>query len=141
MKMIMVVDDEEMTRALITKLFKKEGYEVIAMPNGANAMDAIQEITPDVVIMDLMMPDIDGYELACEMRRCEYFPADIPIVLMSGFPQEYFCEDSGCRVIDAFVNKPFDVIELAMTVKRLLNVGGRIAGEVRMAEHVAAAGI
>ena len=119
MKTVMVVDDEEMTRAIIKKILKRSGYEVIEVSNGSDALDMIKEISPDVVIMDMQMPDMDGFELAEKFRRSLYLPTNVPILMLTGFFVDQNMNRAGNCKIDAFMSKPFDMKELISTVAGL----------------------
>jgi len=112
MRTVMVEDYERMTRTLISKGLKREDYLVFESADRDTALAMIREITPDVVIMDMMMPDVDGFTLAGEMRRSTYLPAEIPILIISGFPLDNFQSESPRCEINAFNNKPFNVTEL-----------------------------
>jgi DNA-binding response OmpR family regulator len=123
MATVMIVDDEKMIRTLISKSLNKKGHLVFDAADGDTALQMIREITPDVVIMDLMMPDMDGIALAKEMRSSSFLPTETQILLMSGFhadcnqPQSSYCD------INAYMNKPFNMAELIGKVSKLASRG------------------
>lgn len=122
MKMVMIVDDEEMSRTLITKILKKEGYEVFSAESGRDACGMIEEITPDLVIMDMMMPDMDGFALAEAMRGGGLLPSRVPILMLSGYPGELNRKNADKCGIDAYMEKPFDIRTLVTKVEKLTTV-------------------
>jgi two-component system, OmpR family, response regulator VanR len=127
MKTVMIVDDEKMTRVLISKVLKKEGYLVFDAADGDTALEMIREITPDIVIMDLMMPDTDGFTLAGELRRSTFLPAETRILLMSGFPVDHRQSRSSHCEINAYMNKPFNLVALVDMVSQLASCTGDLA--------------
>ena len=114
---IMVVDDEPAIRDLIVAVLEDEGYEVVAATNGRRALDLLPSERPDLVIMDIMMPEMDGREA---FRRLRELPdhADIPVVMMSAATSP----DRLTPRVAAFLPKPFDLDHLLDTIARVLDV-------------------
>jgi DNA-binding response OmpR family regulator len=112
-KKIFVVDDDETIRLIITRYLESEGYEVRGFPNGETALKAFQEAKPDMLILDIMMPGIDGFEL-CRRIRSE---SQIPIIMVSAK------DDEVDRIVglelgsDDYLSKPFSPRELLARVK------------------------
>lgn len=79
---VLVVDDEEMTRNLLRLMLSRSHYTVIEAGGGYQALEMVQEHKPDLVILDLMMPDLDGFSV-CERIRKDSQTADIPIFILS----------------------------------------------------------
>jgi signal transduction histidine kinase/CheY-like chemotaxis protein len=79
---VLVVDDDAEVRALFRRMLEPEGYTVVEAPNGRVALDRLREISPGVILLDLMMPEMDGFEFVAEFRRHEAWRA-IPIVVVT----------------------------------------------------------
>lgn len=79
---VLVVDDEEMTRNLLRLMLSRSHYVVLEAGGGYEALDMVQEHKPDLVILDLMMPDLDGFSV-CERLRKQPETANVPIFILS----------------------------------------------------------
>jgi len=128
---ILVADDVALNRALLTGYFEGTGHKVIAVTNGLEAMDAAEKHRPDVILMDMRMPDMDGHEAT---RRLKANPAlkHIPVIAVtaSSFREE---EAKARKICDGFIRKPFNRSELIAELKRFLKFA-----EVREAKATAA---
>ena len=98
--------------------FELEGYEVLAAPGGAEALGLARDGTPDVVVLDVMMPGIDGLEVARRLRD-DPVTAGLPILLLSAKAQVADI-DAGRDLADDYMTKPFDALELLDRVAALL---------------------
>jgi CheY-like chemotaxis protein len=118
---ILVVDDEPDLRAVARRVLERAGHEVREAGDGQAALGLVGESAPDLILTDIMMPLMDGYEL---IRRIKADPAtaDIPILAMSGFHPRPLAAD--VRII----SKPFQLGELISAVEDLLV---RTRGETR----------
>jgi CheY-like chemotaxis protein len=119
---ILVVDDERDIVNLIGYHLSKSGNEIIQAYNGAEALEKIQESKPDLVILDIMMPELDGYTV-CRTLRQQGDPAtrDIPVVMLTAKAE---AEDKrrGLSIgADDYIVKPFDLKELALRTDNLLS--------------------
>ena len=124
---IFVVDDNEMNLRLVSAILKKEGYEVFTAQNAQETLNTIVNVSPDLAILDVMMPDIDGYELC---RRLRAIPgiASIPIIILtalSALNERLKAFEAGA---DDFMVKPFQPLELTARVKVLLR---RVVPQIR----------
>jgi CheY-like chemotaxis protein len=79
---VLVVDDDAELRALLRRMLEPAGYRVVEADNGRAALDRLRDVTPSVVLLDLMMPEMDGFEFVAEFRRHEPWRA-IPIVVIT----------------------------------------------------------
>jgi CheY-like chemotaxis protein len=79
---VLVVDDDPEVRTLFRRILEPDGYTVVEAPNGRVALERLGEITPGVILLDLMMPEMDGFEFVAEFRRHEAWRA-IPIVVVT----------------------------------------------------------
>ncbi len=116
---ILVVDDTELNLKMVGSILLKDGYEIITARNGIEALEVIKSKPPALAILDVMMPDMDGYTL-CERLRQIPSTAKIPIIILtalSGVEDKIKAFDSGA---DDFLAKPFESQELRARVKVLL---------------------
>ena len=79
---VLVVDDDSGARALLRRMLESEGFEVVEADNGRMALDRLRDVSPSVVLLDLMMPEMDGFEFVAEFRRHEPWRA-IPIIVVT----------------------------------------------------------
>lgn len=118
MKRILVVDDEQNVLNTICKELKGAGYEVITAGDGESALTAARSQKPDLILMDLMLPKMDGWRVCQELKRDPQYQA-IPIVMFSGLIDKDY-ERQATEVGDAFLAKPVDFKKLLPTVRGLL---------------------
>lgn len=116
---VLIVDDNVDTVELLTKRFRADGYETEAALDGEAALRMVPEYMPDLVVLDIMMPKIDGYEV-CRRLKEDDATRHIPIVMLtakSKIPEKVRGLDTGA---DSYLTKPFDYSELAAAVRSLL---------------------
>ncbi len=113
MERILVVDDEEKIRAIIRKYGEFEGYEIVEAKDGMEAIAICKKMDFDVIILDVMMPELDGFSTCREIRKTR----DIPVIMLSARGEEYDRIHGFELGIDDYVVKPFSPKELMMRVK------------------------
>ncbi|MDI5973628.1 response regulator [Streptomyces sp. SL13] len=116
---VLVVDDNKVVRQLIRVNLELEGFEVVTAADGAECLEVVHRVRPDVVTLDVVMPRIDGIRAAARLRgdpRTRHLP--IAIISAGGRPRETYG-------VDAFVGKPFEPDELVRVVRGLLLAGAR----------------
>ena len=116
---VLVVDDDEVIRRLIEVNLSLEGFDVSTAVDGQDCLDKVTEINPDVITLDVMMPRLDGWETAVQLREAPD-TAHIKVMLISARAQE---DDKarGARVgADAYLTKPFDPNEMIRLVRELV---------------------
>jgi DNA-binding response OmpR family regulator len=118
MKKVLVVDDEESIRELYRADLADEGYEVELAADGRQALRGLDSFRPDLVTLDIKLPDIDGIEV---LRRIREKNATVPVVLLTAFGE--FRQDFNTWASDAYIVKSHDTTELKETVRRLLGEG------------------
>lgn len=116
----MVVDDEPDTVGLVTLVLESEGHEVIPAYNGKDALDMLNGTKPDLILLDIMMPDIDGWDVYRSIRENSE-TKDIPVVMLTAKAQS-IDKMIGLHVIgaDGYITKPFGRRELVDGVKKHL---------------------
>ncbi|MBQ9841247.1 MAG: response regulator transcription factor [Erysipelotrichaceae bacterium] len=116
MARLLVVDDEEKIRSMIKKYAVYEGHEIVEASNGFEAIEMCQNRSFDLIIMDIMMPELDGFSACKEIRKM----SQTPIIVLSARGEEYD-KIHGFEVgIDDYVVKPFSVKELMMRIQAIL---------------------
>lgn len=117
---VLVVDDEDSIRRLVHDSLTSCGYEVIMASSGEKAIKLSISESPDVILLDWIMPGIDGLE-TCRRLRAEERTRYIPIIVITGFgTTKMEATDTGA---DDFINKPFELNELALRIKSVLRIG------------------
>lgn len=121
-KNILVVDDDRLSRKLVETLLEGDGYSVTCAGSGADALEAIAAARPDLVVLDLMMPGMDGFEV---MRQLRSAPAtrDLPVVLVTALDQaDVLARLANVGALE-ILTKPLDRWKLAGCLTKLL--GGK----------------
>lgn len=120
MPKILIVDDEKMIRNVVKEYAEFEGYETAEAENGMEAVELCRKEDFDIIIMDIMMPRLDGYSAVKEIRKTK----QIPVIMLSARGEEYdklFGFEIG---VDDYVVKPFSPKELLARIKAVLKRGG-----------------
>lgn len=118
-KRILVADDDPVILRLIQVNLELEGYQVLTASDGEEAVDSATAEHPDLVILDIMMPRLDGYQ-ACERLKSAEATKDIPIVFLSAKAQQSDIEKGQTYGVEAYLTKPFDPTELLDVVERVI---------------------
>ena len=113
MKKILVVDDDSLVRDLLCEILTEEGYSVDSASNGIEALEKLEAGRFDLVISDVEMPEMDGIDLAREMRSI----SSVPLILMSG---NIYTKEESIALADYFLLKPFEFNDLLSIVERAL---------------------
>ncbi len=115
---VLVVDDDDVIRQLITVNLELEGFEVSTAIDGQDCLDKVKDVDPVVVTLDVMMPRLDGWD-AADQLRADPATAGIKVLLLSARAQEADLQRGSRIGVDAYLTKPFDPDELIVTVRRL----------------------
>src|SRR5690348_8258423 len=113
---VLVVDDEPMLRNLLSRLLRMEGYDVLEAGDGVAALQAVETESPDLVLLDVMMPARDGIDVLGDLRKI----SEVPVILVSALGEE------ADRVLglkmgaDDYVVKPFSAAELSARIESVL---------------------
>lgn len=117
---VLAVDDDPVIRRLLELNLELEGHEVTTAVDGQDGLDAIREQRPDVVLLDVMMPRMDGITVCAEVRADEDPDvAATPIVILSAKAQQADLDAGLAAGADAYVTKPFDPVELLELLGRV----------------------
>ncbi|MBW2439887.1 MAG: response regulator [Deltaproteobacteria bacterium] len=119
-KEILIVDDEPSIVVPIQFLMEQQGYDVLVAENGEDALDAIYKYKPDLILLDIMLPRIDGYEV-CEIVRLNPEYRDIKIIFLTAKGREVEIAKGLALGANAYITKPFSNTQLVAKVKELLD--------------------
>jgi DNA-binding response OmpR family regulator len=127
MAKLLVVDDEDRIRELILKYAKYEGHEVHMASDGIAAIEAVKGESYDLIVMDVMMPELDGFSAVKEIRKS----ADTPVLMLSARSEEYDRIHGFETGADDYVTKPFSPKELMLRIEAILKRARNPAGRKR----------
>jgi DNA-binding NarL/FixJ family response regulator len=114
---VLVVDDDEHFRTLATSVLERAGFETDEVDSGADAIQAVRASRPTLVLLDVNVPDGNGYEV-CHVLRTE-FGEEVPIIFVSGERKEGYDQAAGLMIgADDYIVKPFDADDLVARVRR-----------------------
>ena len=118
---ILLVDDDAGVRGVLKDLLLIEGYQVVAASDGPEALAKAANLVPDLILLDVMMPNMDGFEV-CEKLRADPLLGDVPVIMLTALDDS----ESRLRGIEAgaddFVSKPFEYVELQARVRTILQL-------------------
>jgi putative two-component system response regulator len=118
---ILIVDDDPGAREALEALLFHEGYDLNFASNGPEALMRAADLTPDLILLDVMMPDMDGFEV-CQKLRSSQFLAEVPVIMVTAL------DDRDSRLwgieagADEFVSKPFDRVELRTRIRTIIRL-------------------
>lgn len=112
---ILVVDDDPAIRMLYKEELEDEGYEVVVASSGEEALKLFDEVEPDLVTLDILMPDMDGIQV---LRKMKEKKPRLPIIMSTAYD---YRDDFAVWASEAYVVKSSDTTELKETIRRLLN--------------------
>jgi len=119
-KKILAVDDEKHILRLVQINLEKAGYEVLTGTNGREALEMVRAEKPDLVVMDVMMPEMDGFE-ALQKLKADPELAEIPVIMLTAKAQDADVFHGWQSGADLYLTKPFNPTELLTFVKRILD--------------------
>ena len=117
--LVLVADDDPDIRSLVTLRLERSGYEVVAAGDGEQALAAALERAPDLALLDVMMPKLDGYEVTERLRQ-EEATRHLPVILLTARVQETDIARGVEAGADDYVKKPFSTSELRDRVQAVL---------------------
>jgi putative two-component system response regulator len=137
MELILIVDDEAMNRDLMALVVRSQGWEPLAAANGTQALELALERLPNLVLLDVMMPGIDGCEVARRMKA-DPRTAGIPVVMVSALDDQESRVRGLAAGAEDFLSKPVNRVELCTRVRNLLRLQqlrGALAEQASLLEH------
>jgi DNA-binding response OmpR family regulator len=120
MKKILIVDDEPNIVMSLEYIFKKEDFEVFIARDGAEAIEIVENSMPDIILLDIMMPNVDGYQVLNYLKESETL-RKIKVIFLSAKNKSSDIELGLQLGADKYISKPFSVKNLVKEVKELLN--------------------
>lgn len=125
--MILYIEDEPLNMRLVKKIVKPMGYDLITREDGRKGIDAARQFVPDLILVDLHLPDIDGFEVVMHLRR-DPKTRTLPIIALTADTNKTTmlqCLDAG---FDAYLAKPVSRSVLLRTVRQFLNLENATTG-------------
>ena len=119
---VLVVDDEASIRRIVAFRLQQNGYNILTAANGVEALEIFNQTLPDLVIIDLMLPEMSGFELTEQIRKKSF----VPIIILSAANDEPSIIKGLEFGADDFIKKPFSPLELEIRIKGLLKRIGRV---------------
>lgn len=118
---ILIADDNEQNRELLDAYLAAEGYEIFMANDGQETLDSVEANTPDLILLDIMMPRLSGYEV-CERMKTNVETQGIPILMVTALNEMGDIEKAVKAGCDDFLTKPVSELELKTRVRSLLKV-------------------
>ena len=115
---VLVVDDDDSVRQLVSLNLELEGFEVATAVDGQDCLDQVPHVRPDAIVLDVMMPRLDGWETLARLRA-DPATAAVKVLVLSARAMEADLRRGDRAGVDAYMTKPFDPDELVATVRRL----------------------
>lgn len=119
MSTVLLVEDSQSTREVMTELLKKKGLKVQSAPDGEKALELISQMTPDIVVLDIILPKMNGYEV-CRQIKSNPKTKEVPVIICSSKKEDFDRYWGMKQGADAYISKPFQASELVATIKQLL---------------------
>jgi DNA-binding response OmpR family regulator len=132
-KTILVVEDEHTINRMISNYFIKEGYDVLQAYNGQEALTVFAQETVDLICLDIMMPLMNGWDVAMEIRKT----SSVPIIMMSALSEEDDILKSYAFKVDDYITKPFNPRVLMAKVSNMIEryAGTTTSSPTRLSKH------
>jgi CheY-like chemotaxis protein len=130
--MILIVDDEVQNRKLLEAVLRPEGYETVSVANGEEALASITQRRPDLILLDIMMPGMDGYEVA-GILKANPATSNIPVIMVTAQDDRAARLASLTAGAEDILTKPIDRAELWLRVRNLLRL--RASSEDGVLQH------
>jgi two-component system alkaline phosphatase synthesis response regulator PhoP len=121
-KTILIIDDDEMVRAMVTRYLERSNYRVVTASTGENGIESYRSEKPDLVVLDIAMPEMSGFEVASSIRaiqRGENRP-HTPIVILTAYARSFFLSTGSETGIDSYLTKPISPEQLVSHIQQFL---------------------
>jgi excisionase family DNA binding protein len=117
--LVLIVDDDERVREYVRVNLEMEGYSVREAGSAEEGLAVLEDASPDLVLLDVMMPEVDGWEMLRRLQERHGIGA-IPVIMFSGKVDDHAADEASARGAQGFVGKPFDPQQLIEQAKQLL---------------------
>ena len=117
---VMIVDDSVTVRKVTSRLMERQGWDVVTAKDGMDAMSQLQDIYPDIVLLDIEMPRMDGFEVLRSVRRDERLK-DLPIIMITSRTGEKHQQQALDLGVNRYLGKPFQEANLLATIEEVLS--------------------
>ena len=117
---LLIVDEDNATCVVLEAFFKLKGYSALCVSTGTKALEMLKEITPKVILLDILLPDIKGYEI-CKRIKSNDKLVDIPVFYTSALPETNIADHIVDTKADGYFLKPFDFTEFEILFRYLEN--------------------
>lgn len=117
---ILAVDDESDVLLIVKTGLQSEGFDVVTATNGPDALQMVRQEKPDLVVLDVMMPGMDGFEVLREIKADDATCAT-PVIMLTGLSERQKIQEALVSGTDYYVVKPFDFLDLIQKVRTALN--------------------
>jgi len=121
-KIVLVVDDDADLAKMLKVRIEAEGYEFMSVMDGKEMLDVLNIKKPDVILLDIMLPNMDGYSVLREMRKHEKY-ANIPVIILSAKEKKKMGDLFALEKVVFFIEKPFDTKELMEKISEAISCG------------------
>lgn len=125
-KTILIVDDEPYMIRLLQHHVERAGYKMVKAVNGREALEKIDSAKPDLIIMDVMMPELNGLEVLSQIRESPE-TAELPVIIMTANAQRFTKEEAEAAGVSAFLTKPFSPTQLMLQIQNQLDEENSVA--------------
>ena len=115
-KKVLIIDDDPIFLRLVDEVLAQQGYEVLKAGSGQESLRLLFTERPDIVLLDLTMPDIDGVDVLKIIRKV----SDVPVLIITAHPEDIVDIHLGGLTISGYVEKPFSLSEILNTLKHLI---------------------
>ncbi|MFH1283059.1 MAG: response regulator [bacterium] len=119
MSKLLIIDDDYVVLDLLKSTLELDGFEVMCASSGLEGLEQLIKEKPDMVLLDIMMPQVDGYEI-CRKIKQSPSTADIPIIFVSAKAQPEDIEVGVAFGVDDYITKPFDLKDLSQRINIIL---------------------
>ena len=120
-KKILVIDDEEDLQKLLKMRLQQEGFNVLVAGDGEIGLKMTEQEVPDLIILDIMLPKMDGYTYLKEIRKLPK-TKDIPVLVLSGKEEDKVRDLFAFQKISGYIEKPFELDDLVLKIKEILKL-------------------
>ena len=120
-KKILIIDDEEDIQKLLKIRFQQENFVVVTANDGDIGVKVAEQEVPDIIILDIMMPKMDGYSCLKEIRKLPKIK-NVPVLMLSGKEEEKVRDLFAFQKIDGYIEKPFELDDILSKVKEILKI-------------------